>query len=161
MKKFCIFIITIALVCISAVCAGCAAKESNAPEMITLDTWIFTSGVPNNLITVHAENEDTVFTLLTDNGDFYYADETGYYRKQVTLKSGEFGSWQGVNDMPQQAHIKIVAKNNDDIVGYAAIKVEKDDSWYNATVLKSVWFDSSEEVTPEQVDSLIEQAIKG
>ena len=52
--------------------------------------------------------------------------------------------------------------NGYDIVGYAAVKVNQVDGLnYNATVLKSVWFDSSEEVTPEQVDSLIEQAIKG
>lgn len=129
--------------------------------MVTLDMWRFTSGVPNNLITVHSGDKNTSFILTVDEGEFWSYEEQ-IYTKRVELKPEDTTRWNDIKDSCECDYIRIVAKNNDDIVGYAAVKVNQVDGLnYNATVLKSVWFDSSEEVTPEQVDSLIEQAIKG
>ena len=77
MKRFCIFIITIALVCISAVCAGC----SDSQNMVTLDMWRFTSGVPNNLITVHSGDKNTSFILTVDEGEFWSYEEQIYTKR--------------------------------------------------------------------------------
>lgn len=54
--------------------AGCAESlpvtEAVAPEMIALDTWFFTSGVPNNKISVKAEKTMSFFILRLTTGIF-------------------------------------------------------------------------------------------
>lgn len=71
--------------------AGCAESlpvtEAVAPEMIALDTWFFTSGVPNNKISVKAEKNDVVFYLTTDYGYFWDIANQNY-ADSVTLQSG-------------------------------------------------------------------------
>lgn len=148
--------------------AGCAdsppAAEADDSEMIALDTWFFTSGVPNNKISVRAEEEDVVFYLTTDYGEFWdIANQS--YAGAVTLRSGESTCWHGGQEEAEgeTGYIEVIAREDSSIAGYAVIKIVRADSLnYSATVLKSAWFLSGGDgIMEEQVSDLINAAKNG
>ena len=61
------------LSCLIFGAAGCQGNglETKAPDMVELSTWIFTSGVPNNLITVKSEDEILPLDAAPTRGIFY------------------------------------------------------------------------------------------
>ena len=155
MKKFLTAIITAMLVLTAVLAAGCSEKA--APDMVTLETWFFTSGVPNNLITVTDKREDAVYICTTEKGDFWSRAD---YCKQVTLSAGETVTWQPIRNAAEIEldFVDIIVKENDEIVGYAVIKITRQDGLsYSAEVLKASYF--SAPVTQEYAEGVIKKVI--
>lgn len=156
MKKFLITFVTAMLALIAVLAAGCAeVSEKKARNMVTLKTWLFTSGVQNNLITVTSEREDASFICTTEKGDFWSRADNDYC-KQVTLSAGETTTWQPVRSTTEIEldFVEIIVKENDEIVGYAVIKItERERMDHEAEVLKASYF--SAPVTQEYVEEII------
>lgn len=137
--------------------------------MIELDTWFFTSGVPNNAIKVKYPNhlnENAVFECLVDEGDFWFQNQ---YVKNATLNPEDTIYWHPEDsvDGTEQAFIDIVLKVDNNIIGYAVIEVLQTDSSveYSARLLKSAVFPKVDEkyqnITETQVKSIIAKVKKG
>lgn len=133
------------LSCLIFGAAGCQGNglETKAPDMVELSTWIFTSGVPNNLITVKSEDENLTFECRADEGYLLYQSQ---YHKEITLSSGETVHWAFSDtewihkDVPVD-YVDIVVKEEDRIVGYAVIRItQRDGMDFSAKVVKSVMF---------------------
>ena len=143
--------------------AGCAESlpvtEAVAPEMIALDTWFFTSGVPNNKISVKAEKNDVVFYLTTDYGYFWDIANQNY-ADSVTLQSGGSTYWHSrqKDAEDEEGYIDVIARKGTSIAGYAVIKIVRTDSLnYSATVLKSAWIlGGKDSITEEKLSDLID-----
>lgn len=133
---------------------GCADNtEKTAADMIELTNWQFTSGVPNNAITVHSENERYVFDCTVDNGQFWSYSEQKYVT-EVELNPEET-TWGLDNGETSGDFISITINDSNGVCGYAVIAVSQTDSDYSAEIIKFALFD--EEKTTEQVTSLINQ----
>lgn len=156
MKKFLITFITAMLAIVSILAAGCAeVSEKKARNMVTLETWFATSGVRNNLITVTSERENASFICTTEKGDFWSRADHDYC-KQVTLFAGETTTWQPVRSKMEIEldFVEIIVKENDEIVGYAVIKItERERMDHEAEVLKASYF--SAPVTQRYVEGII------
>ena len=156
MKRFLIAIVTTMLALTAILTAGCAgASKKKGAGMVTLETWLFTSGVPNNLITVTDKREDAVYVCTTEKGDFWSRAEGGYC-KQVTLSAGETTSWQPIRSAEEIEFdfVDIIVKENDEVVGYAVIKItERERMDHEAKVLKARYFLAP--VTQEFVEGII------
>ncbi len=121
--------------------------EVDAPEMVSLSYWHFTSGVPENAITLKSDKTDGVFIVSTEIGEvFNKADKK--YCQQAEITSGQTTYWRYLipyNPWTDSSEnnfksdfIKITLKDGDKFSGYSLIKVTKDDNIYIATILKSV-----------------------
>ena len=155
MKKFLVAIIAAMLALTAVFAAGC---ESPSPGMVTLDTWFFTSGVRNNLITVTSQREDVSFVLTTEKGVFWSPEEHDYC-KQVTLSADETATWQPLRSTTEIEldFVEIIVKENDKIIGYAVIKITQREGTMDhaAEVLKASYFSSP--VTQEYVEGVIKK----
>ena len=119
-------------------CADSAPTEETALGMVTLDTWMFTSGVPNNQITVAAEEEGVVFVCRAKNGEFWDV-AMQEYAKEVELASGGKTYWSG--DAIEEDRVEIFAKKEGEIVGYAVVAVAAGEGMnYEAEVLHAAYF---------------------
>ena len=142
--------------------AGCSdIQESNAKDMVELKTWFFTSGVPNNIIELHSDDEDVTFTCKTYGGRFWYDSQ------EATVSAGDFVSWYDNQYDGEYDYVDIVAHDGEHIVGYAVVKITIMDysaptGWHTAEVLKAVTFPKQlgkyQDVSERQVKKLIAQA---
>ena len=146
---------------------GCDGKLVEKDEQIVeLSIWSFTSGLANNRITVRHTEENAKFELSVDYGRFWN-EATNSFVKTATVNNGETVSWTDSNDVKTNAFIKIVAKVDDNIVGYAVVRVYQGDytADYRAEVLKSATFpkvnNQYQEVTQAQVEEKIQAAKAG
>ncbi len=125
---------------------GCSTsiKEQAVSDIIELHTWHFTSGVRNNAIKVqHTDN--TIFECTVDKGYLVISnDESG---KNVLIESGETIYWTPYDDelatWIDLAYVKIILKNEDNIIGYAIIEIKQNPNSglnYHAEILKSIVF---------------------
>ena len=155
----------IALSCLGFA-TGCKEIKSNVEEgssMVELNTWFFTSGVPNNVIKVKHENSNAIFEIKVYNGHIFGIG-AGFTRT-TTLKVGEETSWQVIIEQSvDMDYVDIVVKVNKNIIGYVVIKINRvGDSWlnYTPTILKSVTFPKVngryQKVTEEYVQQQIKQ----
>ena len=170
MKSRTIAIIGILMIMGIMVFGGCNGKlvEVDA-EIVELSTWHFTSGVPNNLITVNHSEANAIFEISVDKGTFWVYEEQRYLQT-VTVNNGETIYWHEFDTdggwlKVEIAYANIIAKVDDNIVGYAVIKIFKNDSnWFSAEVLKSVVFpkvnDQYQKVTIKQIETKIAEAKK-
>lgn len=171
MKETMKFIAMGVLIIISlGIFAGCGGriKESETNDMIELHTWYFTSGLRNNAIKVQNPNEDAVFECTVDNGELWQ-DDLQQYVKKLTVKSGDTIYWSpfdGTGIRIESAHIQIIVRVDEQIVGYAVIginAVSADTLDYSANVLKSSLFPKVngqyQNITEVYVKSIIEKII--
>lgn len=114
--------------------------EVDAPDMVSLSYWVFTSGVPENAITVKSDNENTVFICLPENGEvFNKADRK--YCEQIEMLSGETTYWRYNSIFEfEYEFVKIIVKEDGKNIGCAVIEVTENNKRYSANVLKSVLF---------------------
>ena len=140
-------------------------KEVKTKDMIELHTWILTSGIPNNAIVVKHTGENAVFECTVDNGQFW-VHNLQQYSKNATLKPNDTVYWHAwendSNDIIQYAFVDIILKVDDNIIGYAVIKIlQKKPVTYTASVLKSALFPKVrgeyQTITAEQIASIIEK----
>lgn len=146
------------IVLLAITLSGCADNLTETPQaLVQLSDWRFTSGVPNNALTV--SYSDATFELSVDKGKFWVTDAQAY-SATAELDNGKTIYWNAGNDTVETAYVDITAKIDNKIVGYAVVKISAVDNWYTATVLKSVVFaqSSAKNITQRQVDTLIESA---
>lgn len=134
--------------------------------MVQLDTWMFTSGIPNNAITVKyagVESEKASFDITVDSGSLWHNND---YEKSVSVTPGTTVYWHSVDDADtQKAYIKITLWVEEHIAGYAVIAVRKDGSSldYRAELSKCAVFPkldgAYQDITQEQADGLIAEVI--
>lgn len=132
---------------------------------IELDTWFFTSGIPNNLLRVKYEDEDenVVFECLTNEGSFWWNNE---YTKKVVAKPNEELSWQcPINgpDSNENIYIDIILKRENNIIGYAVIEINQIEGYdYSAQVIKTGVFprvnENYQDITEQYVSDVIANA---
>ncbi len=145
---------------------GCNDKivEKNE-EIVELNSWFFTSGIPNNAIKLKHPEENVKFELKADNGVFWIVD-TQEYLQMATVNNGDTVYWHLADNDKQFeiTYVDIIAKIDDNVVGYAVVKIFKDNnsSDYEAELLKSVVFPrvggEYQQVTQDQVDERIQTA---
>lgn len=153
LNKFLLSILSVVLLLAIPLSIGCMPENNDTEKMVVLSNWVATSGVPNNAITVNAEDKNTTFICTVDSGEFwnYTAQE---YCKQVKLSCNETTWWHG--DGIEKDFVSVIAKNGDYVAGYAAVGIEQNDGAdYSATVLKVVWFDEYKSF--EQVQQLLKE----
>ena len=134
--------------------------ETNIDNMLELNTWYFTSGFPNNLITVYYENDEASIEMIADDGYFLSNGES-----KVIIEPNATVSWNpDVTDSSKtKTFICVMVTVDTNIVAYAVVGVYRQDgSWYNANaaILKSVFIENRSEnsniVSREYVNSLLE-----
>lgn len=113
-----------------------AFMEVTTDEMIELNTWFFTSGIPNNAIVFKHTDENAKFECVVDHGQFGFG-ENGI--KSTTVKAGDTICWSSIADI-EQAFISVIVKIDENIVGYAVIKIiqNRGPADYTANILKEV-----------------------
>lgn len=135
--------------------------ETEAEDMIELHTWKSTSGIPNNVILVKHSSEYAIFECVVDNGMLWLLGPQ--YEKKLSVKPNESFRWQSDSLGTEHAFIDIVVRIDDNIVGYAVIKIISTTSVYahSASILKSVIFSKVDgeyqNITENQVKSKIEK----
>jgi hypothetical protein len=136
--------------------------EVETTEMVKLHTWTFTSGVPNNAIVFKHSDENAQFECATDKGQFGFGSDGG---QSLIAKSGDTIHWSHT-EFVEQAFVSIIVKIDDEIVGYAVVKVliNNGPADHKAEILKSVEFqkanDGFQTITIEQIQATINQIIK-
>lgn len=104
--------------------------------MIELHTWFFTSGIPNNAIVFKHTDENAKFECVVDLGQFGFG-ENG--TKSTTVKAGDTIYWNNTADI-EQAFVSVIVKIDNNIVGYAVIKIiqNRGPADHTANILKEV-----------------------
>lgn len=131
--------------------------EELADDMIELHTWFFTSGVPNNAIVVKFSDNNAIFECIVDKGHFGFGTD---YPKTFTAKPDDVFYWQP-DDNIEKAFIEIIIKNDNNIIGYAVIRILQNNgpADHTASVVKSAIFpqvDSKfQNITTEQIETII------
>lgn len=135
---------------------------------IDLDSWYFTSGVPNNAIKVKypTEDEKVTFECKTNKGKFWWGNE---YVDKATIKQNDTIYWHADSDIPcgDTIYIDIIVKNDQNIIGYAVIEAEQTENSleFTAKVLKTEIYpkinDKFQEITEEYVSKAIEKIQDG
>ena len=132
-------------------------QEVEADNMVELSYWFFTSGVPNNRITLYSSIENAVFECVAYKGNF------GKNIKEYTASPNETIYWNYNAADFEEDFVDVALKVEDNYVGYAIIKITQQESIiYTASVLKSAIFPKVEgeyqKVSKMQVDEIIESA---
>lgn len=145
--------------CLLSVClAACGAgAERKAPDLIELSYWYFTSGMPNNVIEVHAEKDCTV-EIETETGFLWTGKE---YCKELTQSGAEpvRTRWSFFTDRGEEFtenYIDVILLDEGGVCGYAVIEVSEGESGYQASVLKAVTL--RESVDRAEADARIAKA---
>lgn len=154
------------LICLCIfVFGGCADSLVEKNEDIAeIDSWHFTSGVPNNAIKVKHSESRAIFELRVDKGAFWVT-ASQKYQKTAAMKNGEVVYWQSEQGDGEfdTAFAEITVKVDNNIVGYAVVKITRDGNSlnYGAEILKSATFpkvdNQYQKVTQEQVDERIQE----
>lgn len=139
--------------------------EENA-DFVELNTWFFTSDVPNNVIETVYNEPGASFELSVDKGKFLFSIDNHYVLfQQATLGPGETIYWTTESDnIIDIAYADVIVKVRNNVIGYAVIKITNPDGSpynYNATIVKSVAFPKVngeyQKVTQEQVEKKLPQ----
>lgn len=147
---------------------GCADggdyKETNMENMIELTSWHFTSGVPNNLITVHYPDEKAKIEIVADDGYLNNKESKQIICPETTI------SWTpgGITATKSKTFISVIITVDDNIEAYGIVKIyrQNNSSWSDAksVVLKSVLIknqtNGSNIVSREYINSLLEELKK-
>ena len=132
---------------------GC--KDSK--NLVELDMWQFTSGVPNNCIEFKHENENAKFQCAVNGGHCFW---NGQWVTEMTVSVNDRFTWQPGDEKSDLSYIDAVVMINDEIKGCLVIEIsystEKD--WYAPTVKYSKTFKNA--ITMEQALDYISQAKK-
>jgi len=132
-------------------------KELEADGMIELQAWGELFG--DNIIVANLEEEDVVFECKAKKGYIWPVDNTFYWHVQNPFMS----HWGGLTYY--QDYISVVAKTENNILGYGVIEVLLSEDSATATVIKSVKFPmvdgEYQRITQNQVDMLIENVERG
>lgn len=134
------------LVCFGAL-GGCKDEnnivERDVEEIVQLENWFFSSGIPNYIIRFIYNNENTVFHCCVERGAFWVKDSQKY-EKETTINAGDCLYWNPIalNSDVKEIYVDIIMKENENFVGYVIIKIEKIDETgdYRAEVVKSTVF---------------------
>lgn len=133
--------------------------EVEINDMIELHTWHFTSGVPNNAIVVKYADHNAIIECVVDNGQFGFSADAP---KSLTVEPEEVFYWQP-NEKVEKAFVNIRIKIDENIVGYAIVKIEQKSQSveYTASVLRSAVFPkingNFQNITTLQVDNIINE----
>ncbi|MBQ8885130.1 MAG: hypothetical protein IJY62_01980 [Clostridia bacterium] len=154
----------LAIAVTSLFAVGCSEKsdEVKADGMIELNTWHFTSGVPNNLITVRHSDKNAIFECLADDGEFRWNNE---YSQTVQIAPDDTVYWHpnNLDQGKEKTFVDIILTVDGNISGYAVIKIacRENGSWADAdaTVVKSV-FIKAENISCQEVEQRIENLKK-
>ena len=169
MKRRAITIIVLILIMVSVLFCGCNKLVEVDEEMVELSVWHFTSGVANNLITVKYSDANAIFEISVDQGNLWTTGAR--YLQTVTVNNGDTVRWHefdqewGYQDI-ELAYADIIVKVDDNIVGYAVVKITKVDNTlsYDAEIIKSSTFPKVDgqyqKVTQKQVEAKIKAAKK-
>jgi len=129
-------------------------------ELVELTTWFFTSGVPNNCIKMIYPDENAVFYCTVDNG---YIDirQPGSLKNMSVHSGNTIYYWHGIG-LVSNAFIEILLKSEENLIGYALIKVNSRNAVsHEAVLLKSVLFPQIngkyQKVSEEYVKAAIEK----
>ena len=71
LNKFLLSILSVVLLLAIPLSIGCMPENNDTEKMVVLSNWVATSGVPNNAITVNAEDKNTTFICTVDSGEFW------------------------------------------------------------------------------------------
>ena len=171
MKKQAITIIALILILVSVLLCGCTKLVEEDEEFVELSTWYFTSGIANNLIIVNHSEANSKFEMHLDKGRFW-GPEGQRYVTVCTANNGDTVRWEpfdpdGSYENFELAYVDIIVRVDDNIVGYAVIKITSfEDSIWNARaeVVKAVTFpkvdNQYQKVTQKQVEVKIQVAKK-
>lgn len=157
---FCVGVYCIVVAFSLCACGKVGFEQIETEDMIELHTWFFTSGVPNNAITVKYPNETAVFECSVNKGCFWLLSQ---YVQDAIIKPNDTIYWQPETSVggTEQAFVDIVLKLDDYIVGYAVIEIHQNSYLdHTATLLKSAIFPKVngeyQKLTEEQIKSIIE-----
>lgn len=167
MKKQSIIIVGLILIMVSVLFCGCNGRIVEVDEeMVELSTWHFTSGVANNLITVNHSDANAIFEMRVDKGALLSKSSKEYDTK-IIVNNGVTSRWDpiGVVEAFESAYMDVIAKVDDNIVGYAVVRICSDNALgFSAEVVKSVTFPQVngqyQTVTQKQVEAKIKAAKK-
>ncbi len=160
MKKImCMLLISVIFVTFSS-CGN--ALDERSENLVELNSWYFTSGIPNNAIKVKHYEENAKFELHVDNGEFWVVN-CQEYLQTATVDNGDTVYWHLNQDDREIkiAYVDIIAKLDDYIVGYAVVKISQEDNTLNfrAEIIKSAVFpkvgDKYQKVSSKQVQEKI------
>ena len=132
---------------------------------IELDTWYFTSGIPNNLISVKYSGVDAdkvIFTCKTNSASLF--DRNDGWKNEVTLCPDGTVCWWN-SEYPDIAYVDVIVRKNGNIIGYALISIQKTEGLdYKARVTESAIFPivngKYQNITDSYVETLLEKAKK-
>lgn len=169
MKRRAITIIVLILIMVSVLFCGCNKLVEVDEEMVELSVWHFTSGVANNLITVKHSDTNAIFEISVDKGNLWTTGAR--YLQTVTVNNGDTVRWHEFDQewgyqYIELAYADIIVKVDDNIVGYAVVKITKVDNTlsYDAEIIKSSTFPKVDgqyqKVTQKQVEAKIKAAKK-
>ena len=169
MKRRAITIIVLILIMVSVLFCGCNKLVEVDEEMVELSVWHFTSGVANNLITVKHSDANAIFEISVDKGNLWTTGAR--YLQTVTVNNGDTVRWHEFDQelgyqYIELAYADIIVKVDDNIVGYAVVKITKVDNSlsYDAEIIKSSTFPKVDgqyqKVTQKQVEAKIKAAKK-
>ena len=120
-------------------------------ELVELKFYGNFSGlVPHWIKMVHSD-ENVVFNCTVDNGQFwtYSSGPLGERKKNISVPSGEQIYWENIEGLLpppvsksfDNAFVEIVLELEENIIGYAAVEIDKGHGMYSdADLLKSVLF---------------------
>jgi len=132
-------------------------KEIEADGMIELRAWGELFG--HNIIVTNFEEENVIFECKAKNGFIFSGDNIFYW----SVQSPGMSHWGGLTYY--QDYISVVAKTENNILGYGVIEVLLSEDSATATVIKSVKFPmvdgEYQHITQSQVDMLIENVVRG
>lgn len=176
--------IMIGMVLSFAACGNKASVGNNAmgtasEDMIGLFTWSFSAETLDIAIKVQHTEENTVFYCIIDKGnlfpegppfdttgwEYYYGVKPPYDVKDAIIKSGDtlYCRVEQTANSAEQSFVEILLKVEDNIIGYAVIKISRrDDPAVNsATVLRSALIPKLrgeyQSVTEDEIKATIEK----
>ena len=161
MKKY-LILAAIVLIGLLAFC-GCAELIEEDKSFVELNTWFFTSGIPNNCIKVIYPDGDAQIEMSASKGVFWVTALQEYAQKAI-VSSGDDVFWHNGDAIIDIDYVDIIVRVDNNIVGYAVIKIVKGDNFdYNAEIIKSAIFpklnNEYQKVTQKQVEKML-QALK-
>jgi len=156
MKRFLSLLLTLILLLSFT---GCEKKS----DYVEFGLWIATSGVPSHTLSFLEADDVTEYHVSSDKSDFY-----DY--KICVVEPGDELMWNYIDvNMGDRLtdYIRIIARSEDGIVGYAVIRVVGSIEWasvlWTPSVIKSVRFSDKkieEGIKQEYVDGLMNEIIE-